>query len=300
MRIAYFIMLHHKAWQFEWLLNAIYNPDDLFIVHVDIKSLFNFKGRGGTYSRVRELIKNYPNVILMTPRYTNWGGWSLSKVALRAIDIALDSGKDWQYFVNVSGECYPLQPIQTIRDTLAKHPDRLYIETTHFSTLPPAAWHHRRPRVIDTPVKILILPGSRQPPKTFVLEQKGSQWVMLTREFCEWQRSSQLRRDIVQYMRFSPLSDEMIFQTLLLNGPYLDKQAPNFGRAIKLIEPNPHPEVLGMDDLRYLEESGAFFGRKFDAKSDIAVLRYLANKLGFKPGPDPRPVMTGAVEERLA
>ncbi len=288
MRIAYFIMLHHKAWQFEWLFNAIYNTEDIYIVHVDLKSLLNFKGRGGTYSRVRDLVKDRPNIILMSPRYTNWGGWSLSKIALRAIDIALDGNKDWRYFINLSGECYPIKPMPVIRDHLAEHPDRLYIETKHFSTLPAEAWHHRRPRVIDTPAKILILPGRRSPPKTFVLEEKGSQWVMLSRDFCEWQRSSQLRRDAERYMRFSPLSDEMIFQTLLLNGPFRDKQAPDYGRAIKLIEPNPHPEVLGMDDLPYLAESQGFIGRKFDAKADISVLYHLADNLGFRPGPDPR------------
>jgi len=290
MRIAYFVMLHHKPWQFEWLLNALYNENDIFIVHVDLKSLINFKGRGGTYTKVRKLIKDKPNIVLMSPQYTNWGGWSLSKIALRAIDIALDKDPNWRYFVNVSGDCYPIKPITVLKDRLAEHPDRLYIQTTHFSTLPPAAWHHRRPRVIDTPLKILILPGRRSPPKTFSLEEKGSQWVMLTREFCEWQRSSPLRRDVERYMRFSPLSDEMVFQTLMLNGPFRDKQAPDYGRAIRLIEPNAHPEVLGMEDLPFIRESPGFIGRKFDALYDIAVLRRLAEDFGFKPGPDPKGV----------
>lgn len=290
MRIAYFIMLHHKPWQFEWLLNAVYNKNDIFIVHVDLKSLINFKGRGGTYTAVRKLIKDKPNIVLMSPRYTNWGGWSLSKIALQAIDIALDKDSNWKYFINLSGDCYPIKPITVLKDRLAEHPDRLYVQTTHFSTLPPAAWHHRRPRVIDTPLKILILPGRRSPPKTFSLEEKGSQWVMLTREFCEWQRSSQLRRDVERYMRFSPLSDEMVFQTLMLNGPFRDRQASDYGRAIRLIEPNAHPEVLGMEDLPFIKESPGFIGRKFDAMHDIAVLRHLADVLGFKPGPDPRSV----------
>jgi hypothetical protein len=280
-------MLHKNAWQFEWLLNAIYDPDDLFIVHVDLKSLFNFKGRGGTYRRVRELISGKSNIVLMRPRSTNWGGWSLSQIALDAIDLALDRDERWAYFVNLSGECYPLRPLADLRQVLSASPRSLYVETIPFSALPPGAWHLRRPRVVDTPVKIIPLPGRRQPPKDFVLDHKGSQWVMLSREFCAWQRGSPLRRAVAGYMRHSPLSDEMIFQTLMLNSGFRELQAPHHGRAIRLVEPNPHPSVLRLEDMGFLEESGAFFGRKFDASADAAVLRALADRIGAKPGPEP-------------
>jgi hypothetical protein len=288
MRIAYFIMLHHKPQQFEWLFNAIYHADDFFVVHVDLKSLVNFKGRGGTHSRVRALLRGRPNVVLMTPHCTNWGGWSLSKIALEAIDIALARDQRWDYFVNLSGECYPIRRMQDIREALSGNPALNYVETRHFSSLPPGAWHTRRPRVIDTPAKIIILPGHRAAPKTFMLEHKGSQWVMLTRGFCEWQQSSLLRRDIARYMRFSPLSDEMIFQALLLNGPFRDTQAPDYRRDVKFVEPRAHAEVFTMDDLSRLQSSDALFARKFDAGVDSAILRYLADTLGFLPGPEAR------------
>ena len=287
MRIAYFIMLHHKPQQFEWLFNALYDEDDLFILHVDLKSLFNFKGRGGAYSRIRRLAQGRPNVVLMTPRYTNWGGWSLSKIALDAIALALDRDARWDFFINLSGECYPIKPLADIRAGLAADPRLNHVETRHFSTLPPGAWHPKRGRVIDTPAKIVILPGRRAPPATFELEHKGSQWVMLTRAFCEWQRSSALRRDVDRYMRFSPLSDEMIFQALLLNGPFKDTQAADHLREVKFVEPNAHAEVFGIGDLPRIQASRAFFARKFDAAADASILRRLADDLGFKRGPEP-------------
>ena len=281
--IAWFIMLHQKPEQFEWLLNAIYHPDDLYLVHVDLKSLFNFKGRGGTWSAVRKLVAGRRNVQLMRPRPTNWGGWSLGRISLDAIGRLLDAGADWSHFVNLSGECYPTRPLAEFRAALRARPDDVYVETKAFADLPAADWHRRRPRVIETPVKIIPLPGSRQPPKTFQLNHKGSQWVVLPRAFCEWQRTAPLRRDMDRYLRWSPLSDELVAQTLLLNGPFRDRQATHYGRAIRLVEPAPHPTVLTMDDLDWIHASPAYFARKFDAGKDAAILHTLAGEIGAQP-----------------
>lgn len=278
-RIAWFIMLHHKPAQFEWLLEAIWRPEDIYLVHVDLKSLFNFKGRGGTWSRVRALIAGRPNIRLMRPRSTNWGGWSLGRIVLDAIDQLLDAEPNWTHFINLSGECYPSRPIAELHGMLRERPDDLFVETTPFADLGWSTWHVRRPRMIETPVKIVPLPGIRKPPATFKLDHKGSQWTMLPRSFCEWQRTSKLRRDVKRYLRWTPLSDELVIQTLMLNGPFRDKQAASFGRAIRLVEPEPHPSVLTMADLDWVRSSNAFFARKFDADVDVAILHQLAGEI---------------------
>jgi hypothetical protein len=280
--IAWFIMLHQNPEQFDWLLRAIYNPDDIFLVHVDLKSLFNYKGRGGTYSRVKSLVAGKPNIRLMRPRSTNWGGWSLGRISLDAIDILLDADRDWTHFINLSGECYPIKPLPRIRATLRDDAGAIYVETKAFADLPPGDWHPRRPRVLETPLKIVILPGRRQPPRGFSIEHKGSQWVILPRDFCAWQRQAPFRRDMDRYMRFSPLSDELVMQTLLLNGPFRERQASHYGRAIRLVEPAPHPAVLTMQDLGFLQNSGAMFARKFDARVDAGILHWLAGEIGRK------------------
>ncbi len=103
--------------------------------------------------------------------------------------------------------------------------------------------------MFETPLKIVVLPGARQPPKSFRLDHKGSQWVILPRAFCAWQRTAPFRREMDRYMRFSPLSDELVMQALLLNGPFRSRQASQYGRAIRLVEPAAHPTVLTMRDL---------------------------------------------------
>ncbi len=64
-RFAYFIMVHHLPLQFEWLMRAIYDPDDLFLVHVDLKSRLGIKAdRRGVMREVRRICADKPNVRL--------------------------------------------------------------------------------------------------------------------------------------------------------------------------------------------------------------------------------------------
>ena len=109
--------------------------------------------------------------------------------------------------------------------------------------------------------------------------------MILPRDFCAWQRTAPFRRDMDRYMRFSPLSDELVMQALLLGGPFRDRKATDYGRAIRLVEPAAHPAVLTMADLAYLEKSPALFARKFDANTDITILETLARAIGAQPGP---------------
>ena len=282
MKFAYFIMLHHKPYQFEWLLNAIYNPDDIFLIHIDLKTYSGLKrDRRGLVEQVKTLIQGKPNIKLMWPRYTNWGGWSLSSVALTAIDDLLQMDQTWTHFVNLSGQCYPLKPISEIKRIVASAPEAEFIESRPFSTLPDDDWHLRRQRMLETPVRAFILPGKRRPPSRFEMEYKGSQWVILTRQFCTWQQQAPIRRKIVSYLKGSLLSDELIFQSLFHNSPFRLKATADYGRRIIW----PGPKTMDIGDLETLRQGAGLFGRKFDAAADADVLLELSASAGFRPGP---------------
>ena len=56
MRIAYLILAHHKPYQLEWLFEAVYDPRNVFLIHVDAKSLLGLKPeRNGTWAAARRL-----------------------------------------------------------------------------------------------------------------------------------------------------------------------------------------------------------------------------------------------------
>lgn len=283
-KFAYFIMVHHKAAQFEWLMRAIDDPDDLFLIHVDLKSRLGLKPeRRGVMREVRRIIAGRPNVRLLPSRFTNWGGWSLSRILLDAMNSALDADAKWSHFVNLSGQCYPLRPLADLKRDIVSAGDVAHVEMRPLTGLPADDWHLRWHRMIETPLRAVVLPGRKQPPRDFTLAHKGSQWAILPRTFCEWARTAPETQRIAAYLKSLLLSDELILQALVENGPYRSRVADHYGRAIVW----PGPKTFGEEDLPYLRASPAWFGRKFDVTQDAKVLLALATANGFAPGPLP-------------
>lgn len=280
--IAYFILAHHRPQQLRWLIEALTQPGDggrdTIILHVDRKSMLGLKSeRRGIWQMARALAAEFPNVILMRPRFTNWGGWSLSRIQLDAIAIALNASADWSHFVNLSGQCYPIKSVGQIRRALAADPDQVFVEMRHLSSLPEDDWHLRWHPMLELPVRAVKFRGPRPPPEGFELAYKGSQWSILPRAFCEWQQRAEIAKPIRRYLSRLLLSDELIMQTLVRNGPWRDKVALHYGREIIF----PGPKVLTRDDLPRLMRSPALYARKFDHERDPHVLPYLARQFGY-------------------
>jgi len=285
--IAYFILAHHRPQQLRWLVDALVHPDgdgrgdkgqDTIILHVDRKSMLGLKaGRRGIWQMAQTLAGKYPNVIVMRPRFTNWGGWSLARIQLDAIDMALKASPNWSHFVNLSGQCYPIKPAEQIRQALAADPDQVFVELRHLSTLPSDDWHLRWHPMLELPHRAVKFKGPRRPPDDFELSYKGSQWSILPRAFCEWQQRAAITKPIRRYLSNLLLSDELIVQTLVRNGPWRDQVAPHFGREIIF----PGPTVLTRDDLPRLLRSPAFYARKFDQERDPEILPQLARRFGY-------------------
>ena len=268
-RFAYFILAHHRPEQLRLLVDSIAGAGELVLLHVDLKSLLGIKPeRNGTWRMARRLAREYRNVTLMRPRLTNWGGWTLSQVLLDAIDIALRRDASWTHFINMSGQCLPIKPPGEIRAQVGAAGDRVFVELRHFSTLPPDDWHLRWHPIIELPHRALKLRGPRQPPADFELEHKGSQWCILPRSFCLWQQQAPVARRIRRYLRGLLLSDELLVQSLVRNGPWRERVAPHYGREIVW----PGPKVMTMADWPRLQQSPAFFARKFDLERDPDVV----------------------------
>jgi hypothetical protein len=288
---VYFVMAHQRPEQLRLLVDAIQDPRDLIFIHVDIKSLLGLQSRrNGTWSMARRLAKQYRNVRLLFPRSANWGGWTLSKLLLDTIDLALKSSNDWTHFINLSGQCYPIKPLEEIRDSLAAAGDQVFVELRHLSTLPSDDWHLRWHPMIELPHKAYKLKGPRTPPTDFALEYKGSQWCMLPRSFCEWQREAAISKTIRRYLSGLLLSDEMIIQALVQNSPWRDRTASHYGREI-VFPPKGHPlwpgpTTLTMEDWPLLMSSAGFFARKFDQTVDAEIVPKLSQTFGLRMSAD--------------
>lgn len=278
--LAYFILAHRNPEQLRLLVETIADPRDLVVLHVDLKSTLRLRPeRNGTFAMARRLARAHRNVVLMRPSCTNWGGWSLSRILLDAIDLALQHDRNWTHFINLSGQCFPIKPLDYIRGELAAADDAVFVQLRHFSSLPADDWHLGWHPMIELPHKALRLRGPQRAPDAFELQYKGSQWCILPRAFCAWQRQAAVTRQIRRYLRHTFLSDELLMQTLVRNGPWRDRVAPHFRREIIW----PGPRAMTMADWDLLGASPAFFARKFDSSIDDRIAPALATAIGASP-----------------
>ncbi|MFI5088757.1 MAG: beta-1,6-N-acetylglucosaminyltransferase [Terriglobales bacterium] len=272
MKIAYFITLHHKLNQFRWLWQAIYSRDDVYCIHVDAKAPQSF------HAEVREYIGNRPNVIYLPSRSIAWSGWSMVSAELGAMNLMLGFSNNWRYWINLSGQDYPIKPMAVIRQSLMQS-GLNFIRVWSFDRVAreePNDPHLRRQAFIEFRGKIRNL---RVPvPLPTELRYKGSTWHMLTREFVACVQTAAIANIAARRIRFLFCPDEIFFQAVIMNSPFRDARADDCGRFVLW----PGPKILREENAEELTASpDCLFARKFDEVVDRAILQRLAHTGGY-------------------
>ncbi len=277
MRIAYVIGAHSKERQFKWIFDAIYNPHDLFAIHIDSKT------PALTALAMRETVANRPNVFLIPPRSVVHSEWSLCNVELDAIKYFCERHEDWQYFINLSGQDYPLKSRDQIGAELGKDPRQNYLEFVPLNTLPPN--FHRRKNWYNFRIgnRLIRTPLPHFTPKNIRIDWHGSAWHVITREFCEWLLKANVAQECMRFLRHAKNADEFLMQTLIMNSPFADTLNTSFKWWIRWGHRAPHPDILTMAHYDELTACDEFFARKFDETIDSEILYALARHIGAQP-----------------
>jgi hypothetical protein len=182
---------------------------------------------------------------------------------------------DYDYFVNLTGQCYPIKPIKEIKEYLGGG-SVAHIE--HFS-LPSSVWarggleriNYRwfrfRGRNIRVPRLTKNLPYHMQP-------YGGSAWFCLPKRHVDYVLDFVSQNPkIVGFYKRSHIPEEMFFQTIIMNSPLRDEVVNKDEWYIGWSrEKSGHPPVLTKADLPLLLASGKLFARKFDVTVDSEVL----------------------------
>src|SRR5262245_9084885 len=122
MKLAYFIAAHRLERQFEWLFRALWNPDDMYVIHLS-KSASDQCVR-----EIKRLAEDRPNVHFLQQMAVAWGGWSLVEIHLEAIRFLCRQPGAWRYFINLSGQDYPVRPPEELRAFLARHDGQNFLD----------------------------------------------------------------------------------------------------------------------------------------------------------------------------
>src|SRR5690348_16302355 len=94
MKLAYLILIHHLPNQFKRMLRAIYHPDNIYLVHADLKSPPEI------HKAVEEIIASYrSNVSKFSPQRCVYLGWTVVETRLKAISHHLALDGEWQFVI---------------------------------------------------------------------------------------------------------------------------------------------------------------------------------------------------------
>lgn len=270
MRFAYQITVHDKAYQFRWLFDAIYNPHDLFAIHVDTKAT------ASTKKEIWQIVGEKPNVSLVSTYSVIYSEWALCQIELDAIRFLLDHHHSWDLYINLSGQDYPLKNRDAIEQDLSNHYESNFINIKHLEECP--AYFRRRlqwfcfrlgDHLIRTPLR-------RPPSRHFDISWHGSAWHILSRDFCEWLIKDEKAKAISQFLKNVKMPNEFLMQALIMHSPFKDTLVPDYRRKVIWRQRQPHPEVLRIQDLDEVLSSECLFARKFDEQIDRSLLEAIA------------------------
>ena len=102
--IAFSILMYKDIEQAERLLRAIYRPQNIYCIHVDKKT------HSGTYKAMEGIANCFGNVFMTTTRIdVRWGKFSVLRPELMCMEALLQRNKKWKYFINLTGQEFPLR-----------------------------------------------------------------------------------------------------------------------------------------------------------------------------------------------
>lgn len=276
MKLFYLILAHDNLPQLNRMINALRHQHVTFYIHIDARIPISEARKYEFY--------HSPDVKIIKTRYTIfWGGYNMVRATISLMK-AVCKNKEAGYLALLSGQDFPLKPAAYIYDYLKADYGKQYVE---YWTMPTDRWDHnggldriRFHWFIDS----IGLGGSFQLYKmqsALKMERPyfeefppygGSQWWCITLECARY---------ILKFLKHNPLygeffehsfiSDEIFFNTLIMNSPFSEKTVNNNLKYIDWHTGPAVPRVFSSEDWSALSQSDRLWARKFldDGSSDI-------------------------------
>jgi hypothetical protein len=305
MKVCYLLQTHKEPDQIDRLVRRIksLSPNAQVLVSHDFSNC----------DLKRSTFEDLSDVDIIASRGGR-GNFAIVQSYLDAIKWLLDSGSDFSWLINLSGQDYPIQPLSEIEKFLLQtNYDGFVHHFEVFSKQSPwkrnegySRYHYRYRTVVSTlpewqkellkPVKVLnyVQPffrvnfsyGITLGVKTSVpFDQDficygGSFLCTLSRRCVEYLHNFvEANPSIVHYYEGVAIPDECFIQTVLINSR-LFKLCNDCKRYFDFSQTrNGHPRILSIIDFPALAKSKAHFARKFDPIKDEQILDLIDRQL---------------------
>jgi hypothetical protein len=290
-KIAYSLIVHKNPMQVRRLLMNIYSESDFFDINIFGKNSTN-KTWNDALSQFKS--KNF------SITFRNGKGWG----SFQLVDAMLNSMRkfhclDYDYFINLSGQCYPLKSIDSIKKFF-DNKSFAYIQQFKLPEGAPKGWgkrgglnrleysYYKNPFLILLEMIIKKLSKSskydaRRPVKIPRIHRRipynlepygGEMWFCLGKKHVDYiLEYLKDKSDLVAFFKHSLIPDELFFHTIIMNSPLKDTI---YNDNLRYIDWNKKgvalPATLGVEDEVSLLSSSKLFARKFDIDLDEHIL----------------------------
>jgi hypothetical protein len=239
-----------------------------------------------------EALTNLPGVtILQRRKKIVWAGNSFVKMTVQMFREIAKANEKYFYYNLMSGMDFPIQPPRRFYQFLLASyknqcseffqiseldeswPAKTRYEFLHFSD-----WTMRgrnfAERIINSFIKKRKFYGGKLKP------YGRSAWFTATDNFVHYSLDYfEKNPDYLRFLQTVWCPDEFAFSSLIMGSPFKDKIAANHLRYIDWSEGKASPKVLRMEDFSRLAASGLFIARKFDVRTDAAIIKTIEDKL---------------------
>src|SRR6266540_1628777 len=120
--LAYIILAHRLPDQVGRLVSSIYHEDDLFLIHIDSKV-----DSAPFRATLDRRLGSAPNLEYVAPVRCDWAGFGHVRATLGAIDQALARSSSVSHVLLLTGQDYPIKPLERIRSHFEEHRGRSFM-----------------------------------------------------------------------------------------------------------------------------------------------------------------------------
>jgi hypothetical protein len=286
LRIAFFILMHKNPEQVTRLVERLNSPQSSFFIHVDARANHHVN------SHITRFALAHSNVTCVQRHRCHWGDFGIVAGTLACIRAAL-AGKHFDRALLLSGQDYPIKPLDRILAHVAEHPSAEFIEafplnaqnrwTKKWGYVNATAryrWYIFRFRRTAFPI-----PMKRRVPMNLTASG-GSQWWCLSHDALRYViRFVEKRPDVMKYFKNVSIPDETVFQTILYNSPFRNRViCDDLHCTVWQKTTTRHPAFLTEDQIPLMRESNKMFARKFDLAKQPFIFDLIDREL-LQPGP---------------
>ena len=290
MRIGFLILAHRYPDQLKDLIRSLMKfPSSRIYIHVDKKS-------DSLFQQLQQLYSDHNQVVFLEERYpVYWGSFNQIRATFALMKKANAFGTE-DFFMLLSGQDFLIKKPDLVLDFLRNNPAKQFV--VHFK-LPDSQWKYGgmnrlghysfdipgRPWLTNKLNAFLekIQVTFRLQRNVSFQQYGGSNWFNLTREALSYSVNFVLNNPkFLNSFRYSRCADEMFVQSILMNSAFKNQVVSDDLRYIDWGSGPEYPRILRDEDLeKMLNAENKFFGRKFDATIDSAVLNKLNHYLEF-------------------